>query len=562
MVRRLEIENYGLIDRAQITFAEGATMFTGETGSGKTMLLGAFGFALGARAGSDIVRRGSARTMVTLGFDPDEALFTRLNADGFELEPGEEATFAREMSASGKSSVRVNGRAATAAYLREIGSHVAQIVGQHEAQRLLSPAYHLEAVDRFAGEPALAAKARVVQAYERVRDAQRRLAALQVDDRVAKERYDDARFALDDIEAAAALEGEDAQLDERRRYLDHAERIAAALRGAHAALADDDASAGGSLGIASVTLGGIAEISHDLREMAAQADALQSEVSELATRIAREIDAAEYDPAELERINARLDVLDRLKRRYGGSIEEVHAYAATARETVAAFEARDRDLENVVADLDAAKAALERDASALTELRRAATIRLRAAVEAELADLALANARVEPQITARPSIGPDGAESIELLFAADPGEVLRPLAKVASGGELSRLLLALVVVLAGRREPSALVFDEIDAGIGGTTATAVGARIGGLARCAQVVCVTHLAQLAAWADRHYVLEKRDESEGVAIALHEIEGESARAVELARMLSGEPHAIALEHARTLLRGVRVMESGAL
>ncbi|MHB8148504.1 MAG: DNA repair protein RecN, partial [Vulcanimicrobiaceae bacterium] len=502
------------------------------------------------------------RMQVTLAFEPDEALFARFNADGFELEPGEEATFVREMTAAGKSSVRVNGRAATAGYLRDVGTFVAQIVGQHEAQRLLMPAYHLDAVDRFAGDAARTAKERVARAYEDARSCEQALRALQGDDRNARELYEDARFALDEIDGIAPVVGEDARLEERRHYLDHAERIAAALRGAYEALAGDDASAGGSLGDARVLLGSLGDISTELHEMASQAGALQSEAAELATRIARELDATEYDPAELESINARLDALDRLKRRFGRTLGDVQAHATAAREIVATFEGRDRDIERAQERLVEAQRALTQAATSLSTLRSAAASKLQASIQTELADLALANAVVEAQLVTREAIGPDGAESIELLFTANPAEPLRPLSKVVSGGELSRLLLALVVVLAELREPSALVFDEIDAGIGGTTATAVGARIGRLARSAQVLCVTHLAQLAAWADRHYVLDKRVEPDLATIALREIDGDAARSTELARMLSGESHAIALEHALALLHGIRVKESGAL
>ena len=560
MLRRLEIENYGLIESAQMLFADGATMFTGETGSGKTMLLGALGFALGARAESDSVRRGAERASVTLGFDPDPALFARLCADGFELEPGEEATFAREIAASGKSSVRVNGRPATAGYVREIGTLVAQRIGQHESQRLLSAAYHLDAVDRYAGARGLQARELVATVFARTRDAQAALAALLRDDRRARERYDEARAALAEIEALAPSADEDERLEERRGYLDHAERIATALRGAHAALSDDDTSASVTLGAASAMLGSIAEIGPRLGEMSARAHALQADAAELSADIVREADATERDPAELERINARLDALDRLKRRYGRTLDAVEAHARTSREIVATFELRDRDVGSAREEVAQAQATLEREAAELTALRIEAASRLQAAIMLELGDLALAGARIEMQILARSSIGAEGAESIELVFAANPGEPLRALSKVASGGELSRVLLALVVVLAGARENSALVFDEIDAGIGGVTATAVGMRIGRLARSAQVLCVTHLAQLAAWADRHYILEKRDDADGVTIALREAEGESARASELARMLSGASNAIAHKHGLALLREARATVSG--
>src|SRR5580700_3057549 len=254
MLRRLRIENYGLIARAHVEFADGATIFTGETGSGKTMLLGALDFALGARAGPDAVRHGARKAVVELAFDPDAALRERLREDGFELDSGEEASIVREMTEAGRSSVRVNGRPATAAYVREIGDAVAEIVGQHEAQRLLSPAYHVELLDRFAGEAALRLRESVAAAYARAEAAKAALAALtQAGDR-ARERYDEACFTVREIEEARLVPGEAEQLAERRSYLDNVERIAAALHAAREALAGDERGAIVALGSASVAL--------------------------------------------------------------------------------------------------------------------------------------------------------------------------------------------------------------------------------------------------------------------------------------------------------------------
>ncbi len=554
MVRRLAIENYGLIERAEIAFAEGATIFTGETGSGKTMILGALAFALGSRASADVVRRGAAKAVVTLAFDPDEAFAAFLAEAGFEIDPGEEATIVREMSDAGKSSVRVNGRAATASYVRDIASRLAEIVGQHEAQRLLVPAFHLLLLDRFGGSDAALAREAVAAAHALVVECARDLRELETNERKAEERYADARFALDEIEDAAPERGEDERLTERRRYLDNVERIAASLRAAHEVLAGDDGSASSAFGVASAALDGIADIGEGLSEMATQARALQSEATELAVRIARELDSSEFDAGELETINGRLDVLDRLKRKYGATLERVLAHAEEARGIVAAHESRDERYAGLREALVRAQAKLGAEAAKLTAIRKKAAQRLARGVVAELKDLALPSAQFDCAFTALDAIGAEGAESVEFVFAANAGEPARPLARVASGGELSRVLLALVVVLASARERNALIFDEIDAGIGGATATAVGVRLGKLARDGQVVCVTHLAQLATWADRHYILEKQEAKGNTTIAVREIMGDEKRAAELARMLSGESHEVALEHARTLLRQV--------
>lgn len=553
MVRQLEIENYGLIARARIEFARGATIFTGETGSGKTMLLGALGFVLGARAGADAVRRGSAKTTVTLTFDPSEGLRRRLEADGFALDPGEEATIVRDMSDAGRSSLRVNGRASTAAYVREVADAIAEIVGQHEAQRLLLPGYHQELLDGFAGAPARLAREAVAQAHARAIALAEALAGLQRDEVRARERYDDASFVLREIDDTRPELGEDVRLSERRRYLDNVARVEDALRRAYEALAAEDAGATAALGIAGAALSSVADVGAPFLAMAERAAVLQSEAGDLAAGLAGALGAGDLDPNELDAVSARLDLLDRLKRKYGGTLESVLSHADAARTVVDDYEGRDRQAADLNARADDAKRELGLAAVTLTQLRKKAATALVKRIAAEFPDLALASGRFDVVFEPLDDVGVAGAERIEFAFAANAGEPARPLARVASGGELSRLLLALVVVLSGARDGAdALVFDEIDTGIGGATGTAVGARIGRLARDGQVICVTHLAQLARWADRHYILEKTERKNETTISVREIAGDDERESELARMLSGETHALARKHARSLLQ----------
>ncbi|HEV2261415.1 MAG TPA: DNA repair protein RecN [Candidatus Rubrimentiphilum sp.] len=552
MLRRLTIADYQLIARAEIDFSDGATMFTGETGSGKTMVLGAIAFVLGERAGADVVRRGGIRAMVTLEFDPDAKLRERLGAAGFEIDPDEVASIAREVSAAGKSVLRMNGRPTTAAAVRDLADEIVDIVGQHEAQRLLAPGYHLELLDRYGGDTLLRMRENVAALHQRAVELAAQLDDLNEGERRAQERFAFSKYALEEIEQAKPLAGEDASLNERRRFLDNVEKIALALRNAHLAVAGEDSSAAGALGAASSALQRVADLGGLLSELAQTASALQSDVYELAARIARELEATEFDPAELETINARLEILDTLKRKYGGSIEAVVTSAQEFRQDVELFTGADERRAQLHAELEAAKLQLRKAASELSDLRRGAATRLGKAVEKELHELALPSGRFAVTFEAVNEIVSTGAERAEFIFAANKGEEERPLARVASGGELSRVLLALIVVLAGKRGNTAMIFDEIDLGIGGATATAVGVRLGRLAREAQVMCVTHLAQIAAWADEHYVLDKHEDRSGTTISVRRIDSNTDRAEELARMLSGEKHDAALKHARTLLR----------
>jgi DNA repair protein RecN (Recombination protein N) len=552
---RLTIENFGLIEHAAFEFADGLTVFSGETGSGKTMLLGALGFALGERADADMIRAGAARARVTLELAPDDAVRDLLATAGFELAPDDDAILTRELAANGRSQARINGQAASASQLRDLGAALIDIVGQHEAQRLLAPAFALDVVDRFGGAPLAVHRTLVRESFRARQAALAERAALLDDDGRLRAQLEFARFAAAEIDdAALAADDEDERLRERRDVLANAEKIASALSSAEAAL-EDDGGGVDALGSAASTLASIARYGAAFGTLASAAGALQSEANDLAARIARERDAIDVDPGELETLGARLDVLERLKKKYGPTIAAIKATRAQFAETIDRDDRRDGDVAAVEARIAALDAELARGAAALTNARTAAARDLEALVQTELAALAMPAARFRIAFEPLATIGAHGAERAELRLAPNPGEPERPIAKSASGGELSRVLLALIVALADRRERTALVFDEIDAGIGGATANAVGARLGRLARDAQVVVVTHLAQIASWAGAHYALRKRDAAGTTVIELEDLAGNEARLAEIARMLSGEATPVSLEHAATLVAGTR-------
>jgi DNA repair protein RecN (Recombination protein N) len=552
MLGRLEIEDFGLIARASVEFAEGLTAFTGETGSGKTMLVGALGFVLGERSSPDVVRSGAARTRVTLEIDADDALRERLAADGFELEAGEPAIFARELQTSGKSAGRINGRPATAAQLRAAGEWFVDLIGQHEQQRLLSHAYQLELLDCFAGVEALRVRERIGETYTRVAALTRDLTELRDSAGRGLADLEFARFAVIEIDDAKLEAGEDGRLRERREYLANAERISAALGQAHAALSG---SAVEALGSASATLAGVAHYDAELARLAELVSAQQSDATEAALAVSRAAEATEFDAAEAETIGERLDLIERLKKKHGGSLEAVAQSRARFAENVDRFASSDERQSALEKALASARAELERDAASLGAMRAKAARKLEGAVAGELAELAMPAARFQVALERIEETGPHGNERVEFQLSPNPGEPVRPLARAASGGELSRVLLALVVVLADKRERTALVFDEIDAGVGGATARAVGERVGVLARNAQVLCVTHLAQIASWADRHYALRKRERGGATTIEVVELSERDAVLDELARMMGGKVHDAAVDHAETLLRDAR-------
>jgi DNA repair protein RecN (Recombination protein N) len=551
---RLTIDNVGLIAHAQVEFGDAFTAFTGETGSGKTMLLGALDAALGGRVERELIRGDRLRVALEIGAGDD--LRALLASMGIELAADDDVVIVREVTTAGRSQARVNGVAVSATQLRTIGALLVDAVGQGEAHRLLEPGFGFarDLLDRFAGEETLALRDGLRARYDVRRALREERDVLRAGgDRALAER-EFARFAHAEIAAAALEAGEDDRLRERRHILGSAERIAEALARARAAL-EDERGAVDALGDATHTLAGIARFGAAFAALAEGAGALQADANTLAAEIARALDDVELDPNELETVTARLDAIETLKKKYGASIEAIltarDRFAATLESDVG----RDERLAAIERELTELDAAISADADALRAQRRAAIPACEGRVADELHALAMPAARFAVALETLDEIAWHGGDRVEFHFSANPGEPERPLARIASGGERSRVLLALVVVLADRRDTRTFVFDEIDAGIGGATAVAVGARLHRLAGVAQVVCVTHLAQIASWADLHYALRKYDDGGETTIEVVPLDAEDDRLAEIARMLSGDTKRISLEHAATLVASAR-------
>jgi DNA repair protein RecN (Recombination protein N) len=546
---RLTIEGVGLIDRADVVFADGFTVVTGETGSGKSMLLGALEFALGGRVERELVRGERAR--VTLEVAASAALRERLQADGITLDADEDVVIVREVGAAGRTGARVNGTAVSAGQLRAYGADLLDLVGQGEAQRFLEPSFARELLDRFGGERCAELRSQVHVAYDAWKQLEAECERLTSGtEQVLAERAF-AEYALAEIDAVAVVDvGEDQRLRERRDALANAEQIVAVLARARAAL-EDDGGAVDALGSAARGVGGLVRYGEAYAEVASRAAALQAETTLVASELARAMEQIESDPQTLATLEDRLDALESLKRKYGGSLAAVldaRERFAGALETDADRDERRRRCER---ELEVAQRALQSVAIALSAERAALAARATEAVGVELRGLAMPAARFAIAVSPLDEIASHGADRVELRFSANPGEPERPLAKVASGGERSRVLLAVVLALAAGEDGRTFVFDEIDAGIGGAAASAVGVRLARLARRAQVICVTHLAQIAARADEHYALRKREEEGRTVIEVDPLDVPSRRLEEIARMLSGEISPISLEHAASLL-----------
>lgn len=552
----MRLRDLGVIADATLPLGRGFTAITGETGAGKTMVVAGLGLLLGQRADSGAVRAGAAQAAVDGTWVVPETgpVAERVAEAGGELEPlGDgraELLLGRTLSAEGRSRATVGGRTAPAGVLADLADHLVVVHGQSDQLRLRSASAQRDALDRFAGEAAGAALAAYSAAYERVRGIEEELAELvRTRDERARE-ADDLRAALAEIEAADPQPGEDADLAVRAERLGNLEQLRLAAATAHEVLSTEDD--------APDVLTLLAEARRALERggdpaltgFAADAEELGYRVAELAASVAGYLaDLDETGPADLAAVEDRRAVLAGLVRAHGS----LAAALDLARDGGLRLIELDDDgsrIERLEAERDAAAAALDEAAATLTAVRTEAAERLAAAVTAELRALALPDARVEVAVTPATATA-SGRDDVAILLAPHPGADPRPVSRSASGGELSRVMLAIEVVIAAGDPVPTFVFDEVDAGIGGAAAIEVGRRLATLARSAQVIVVTHLAQVAAFADNHLRVVKANDGSVTASSVQSLAG-AEREAEMARLLSGMPDSeVALEHARELL-----------
>ncbi|HEY8841111.1 MAG TPA: DNA repair protein RecN, partial [Candidatus Dormibacteraeota bacterium] len=472
MLRELKVRDLALVAESRVRFGPGLNLLTGETGSGKSLIVDALGLTLGDRGGADLVRHGAEKATI-------EGLF-----DSVVLQ--------REIGK--RSSARIDGRAANPSQLRELGRSLVALHGQHEHHALLDTDTQTELLDGYAGANELrsavaAAHVAGTAAIEALADLERLRSRGQ-----REEEY--LRWQLEELRTADPRTGEDAELAAERSAVRHAARLADLSRESGAALRED------GLARAAAALLSAAELDPRLAEQASRLAVLEGEVADVADEIRRYGELLDSDPARLEVLESRLSVLDTIKRKYGGTLETAIAERARLESQIGATQDLDAAVAAAAKEQDRSRAELEAAASRLTKARTTAAKRMQVAVAAELTGLRLEGARFEVELRPKPEIGPAGAEAVEMMFSANPGEPIAPLARVASGGELARLMLAIKTVGADADKLPTLVFDEVDAGIGGEAAIQVGLRLKALGARHQVLVVTHLAQIAAFADHH------------------------------------------------------------
>lgn len=539
MLEHLHIRNVALIKESEISFGDGLNILTGETGAGKSMIIDSLQFALGGRAGKDFLRHGEKQAAVEALFSvQSQALTEKLAENGIVPEEDGTLLITRTLSEAGKSVCRINGSTVTVGMLKEIAEDMIDIYGQHEHQSLLNPVKHIRLLDRFCGAGFGEAMEEYKNSRQRLKDLEKQLTILIGDESQREQRMDMLLFQKEEIEAAELQEGEEDALLEQKKRLSSMERLIRLTGESVTLLYDGDdraPSACDQLGDALAKLQEAAEYDAALSPLAdALADGYAA-VEDCARELKREAEEQEADPEELERIEERLQLFYKLKRKYGGSIEAVLEFYEKA---VQELEFLSNSSEKA-AELSAKKAAEEKRLSALAETltaRRGATAeQVEEQIETALHDMEMKHARFHIQIEEKADWGADGKDKVEFLISANAGEPLKPLAKIASGGEMSRVMLALKTVLVDADEIGTFIFDEIDTGVSGRTARRVGEKMRFLGGKRQLLCITHLPQIAAMADNHFLIEKESDAGETVTRVTALDEEGA-VREVARLMN--------------------------
>jgi DNA repair protein RecN (Recombination protein N) len=552
MLLELVVENYAVVERLRVHFHSGLNLLTGETGSGKSIVVDALGLLLGARASADAVRTGEPRARVTGIFDVRDNLAVRqlLEPAGLEIEDGE-LLVEREVLASGKSRAFVGSRPVAASLLKDLAPHLADIHGQHDQQLLFSADAQLDMLDEFAAHRAMVARAAGL--HREWRAAAGELEDLEGSEQEKLRLLDLWQFQRKEIESANLADSEDTALENERRVLQNVQRLQEAAGAAYEALYESPESAVSLARIAARRVDELCRIDSSLENLREHLKNADLSLQEAAYALRDYLGRLEAEPARLEEVESRLAAIDRLKRKYGQSLGEVLEFLETVRREIGAVENTGERLEKLRQERMRLSAEFESAAAELTASRSAAARKLEKRVEAELAHLAME--RTVFRIVLSPAEwSTSGADRVNFLVAPNAGEEPRPLERVASGGEISRIALALKTCLAAPKLSTArtLVFDEVDTGVGGSAAEGVGRRLKKLAARDQVLCVTHLPQIASFADHHYRVEKLESRGRTTAVIEELDAEG-RTREIGRMLSGhELTPEALKHAERLIR----------
>ena len=560
MLRELHIKNLAIIDDASVEFGKGFNVLTGETGAGKSIIVNALSLALGERAAGELVRSGEKEAVAEALFDPppklsNQSIYESLHDAGIEIEDG--VIMKRLVSSQGRSRAYINGSMVNIQTLSDVSRSIIDIHGQYEHQSLLSQEIQLDMLDEYGG--LLPEREEVKCAYEKLNNLKRRIAELQIKEKERTRRLDMLKFQINEICTAELKDGEEESLTEEAKILGSAVRLTELANHSYDSLYSSDSSCLTKLSKILGSLKAISEIDPKAGESVKSLKEAIPILEEVAYFLRDYKDSLNFSPERLDAVQERLELIKGFKKKYGDSIKAILDFQDEAKKEFNELERSEEMLGGLKEELAGLKEAFTEKALLLSKKRGQVAKKIEPLIEAELSKLSMPDTRFSINFSREPGddttnglrAAQNGIDSIEFLISPNIGEELKPLSKIASGGELSRVMLALKGTLSKGAGIPVLVFDEIDAGIGGIAAEAVGQRLKNLSASHQVICITHLPQIAAYADRHLKIEKRVEGKRTVVVIREIEKEE-RAEEIARMLSGDASDVSMKHAREMLK----------
>lgn len=549
MLAELIIRNFAIIDRLQVSFGSGFNVLTGETGAGKSIIIDAVGLLLGDRARPEVIRTGEDEATVEGLFDisANPVVKSQLAEQGFDIE--DELLIRRVVARSGKNRIYVNGSLARLGQLQQLTEKLVNIYGQHEHQNLQKTESHLHLLDQFAGHRQLLADYQ--QQFRQLAELDNELRQLEEAERERRQRIDYLRFQQREIAAAELVPGEDVELERERQLLQHGEKLSLATEGGYQQLYGAEGAVCETLQQVADSLSALEQVDPRLGELAETVRSSQYALEDVSAQLRDYAGRISFEPGRQDQVEARLAKLAQLKKKYAPSVEEILDELSRTEAELARLEDVAATRDELHRQIDKLRHKLSEVGGELSRSRRSAAQRLAEQVVAELQDLAMPKARFEVRIFAHDKPESFGLERLEFYLSPNPGEELRPLAWIASGGELSRIMLALKRAAPDNSGVATLIFDEVDAGIGGAAASVVGQKLKSVACGLQVLCITHLPQVAAFADAHYRVEKMEDGGRTFTALVRLKDDQ-RTLEMARMLGGaQVTERTLEHAREMI-----------
>ena len=554
MLNQLSVRNVAVIDKLDINLHDGVSVLTGETGAGKSIIIDSINMILGDRANKELVRYGTDKAVVQAVFDAPKSVINILEENDIDVEDGT-VIITRQVTKEGKSVARINGMVVTLNILREISDRLINIHGQHDNQALLTPIRHITFLDAYADNEEYINRYKDI--LSKKREIEKKISSLEMDEQEKMQRIDLLEYQVNEIKKASLEKGEEDDLREQRDIYTNAEQITKSVNEAYMNLYEGDEiqSAYDGISIAVNEISQISDLNPQLKSIYDTLNEIMYSLEDTAHEIKEFGETVEFDEQTLNEIEERLDLISRLKRKYGNSIEEILAYLKKAESELNDIKLSDERTNELKEELKNITKELKEKGNVLTQRRENAAKVLEENIEKSLHELNMEKSKFKVNIENDGTFYDNGMDKVEFLISTNPGEPLKPLVKIASGGELSRVMLAIKSILADSDGVDTMIFDEIDTGVSGKAAMSIAKKLAGIAKNKQVICITHLPQLTAMAHNHYLIQKNTDGELASTTLKELD-EEGRELELARIIDGgEVTELALSHAKQMLENAK-------